>query len=413
MEKEFERPRQGGILKLLIANPGSSSRRYALVQDGASLASAHLERKGETYFASMGSSGGAQAVAIPVPIPISEATFMAGPDWFVESLLRSGVLQAASEITGVALRIVAPGTFFQKHVPIDDAYLKELEDAAHLAPLHAGPALKEAEHLQRLFPMAILFGVSDSAFHATLPPAAREYALPWEDAQRWDIHRFGYHGISAQSVLRKLKERGPLPGRIVICHLGSGASVMAIKDGLSVDASMGFTPLEGLVMGTRVGDLDAAAVFHLSRKSGMTPSEAESYLNTRCGLLGLSGTSADMRALLESESNGDARAGLAIEAFVYRVRKCIGAYVVVLGGIDQLVFTAAIGERSPVIRARLCAGLKWMGVDLDPELNAAFTSRNGSIQTQDSRVDITVVMTDEMSEMAEVFGHSIVCPTVR
>lgn len=407
MEGQSGRPGKGEILKLLIANPGSSSRRYALFQDRTVIASAHLERKGETYFASMGSPEGAKAVAIPVPISISEATFMAGPDWFLESLLRSGVLEKASEITGVALRIVAPGTFFQKHARIDDAYLKELEDAAHLAPLHAGPAMKEAEHFKRLFPMAIVFGISDSAFHATLPPAAREYALPWEDALRWDIHRFGYHGISAQSVLRELKRRGPLPERIVICHLGSGASVMAVKDGVGVDASMGFTPLEGLVMGTRVGDIDTAAVFHLSRKSGMSPSEAENYLNTRCGLLGLSGSSADMRALLDSETNGDARAGLAIEAFVYRVRKYIGSFVVALGGIDQLVFTAAIGERSPVIRARICAGLMWMGIELDPELNGSLSSRNGLIQTQDSKVEISVVVTDEISEMAEIFGHSV------
>ena len=160
-------------------------------------------------------------------------------------------------------------------------------------------------------------------------------------------------------------------------------------------------------MGTRVGDIDAAALFHLSRKLGMPPSEAEGYLNTRCGLLGLSGTSGDMRALLDSESNGDARAGLAIEAFVYRVRKYIGSFVVVLGGIDHLVFTAAIGERSPVIRARICAGLKWMGIDLDPELNGAASSGKGMIQTGISRVGISVVVTDEMSEMAEIFGRSV------
>lgn len=308
-------------------------------------------------------------------------------------------MREASEIDGIALRVVAPGTYFQRHARVDEPYLNELGEAVGPAPLHCGPVLSEALALRKRFPSAALWGISDSAFHATLPPVAREYALPVEDASRWDIHRFGYHGISAQSVLEKLKRRGPLPGRMIRCHLGGGASVMAIHDGKSMDVSMGFSPLEGLLMGTRIGDIDPAAILHLERKAGMDADAIGKYLNTRCGLLGLSGTSVDMRKLLESEAEGDTGAALAVEAFVYRVRKYIGAYTAALGGIDLLVFTAAIGERSPLIRARICRGLEWMGVHLDPVRNDGSTTGDAELQPSGYSTGVSVVLTDEAVEM--------------
>lgn len=385
-------------MKLLVANAGSSSRRYALYNGGRALASAHLERKGEGFQANLSGSES--------PTPITEEAFHGGPGFFLESLLRSGAIRGTSEIDGVALRVVAPGTLFQRHAAIDGEYLKALEAAASQAPLHTGPVLAEAQAWRTLLPAARMLGISDSAFHSTLPAAAREYALPTEDADRWDIHRFGYHGISAQSVLRKLERRGLLPERIVLCHLGSGASVMAIRGGKSADASMGFSPLEGLVMGSRSGDLDPAAALCLARKAGMDAQGLEKYLNTRCGLLGLSGSSADMRRLLQGEEDGDARAASAVEAFVYRARKYIGAFAAALGGMDLLVFTAAIGERSPAIRARICQGLDWMRVHLDPSRNAVAVARDAALHLPGSTADIAVVMTDEMAEMAELARQS-------
>lgn len=381
-------------MRILVANAGSSSRRYALYDGGAAVATAHLERKGEGYQATVSGS--------ERPTPITAEGFREGPGYFLESLLRSGAIRGPSDIDGIALRVVAPGTFFQKHAPIDGEYLKALEAAASLAPLHAAPVLGEAEAWRSLLPGAPMIGISDSAFHASMPAAAREYALPAEDADRFDVRRFGYHGISAQSILRKLKKRGLLPERIVLCHLGSGASILAIRDGKSADASMGFSPLEGLVMGSRAGDMDPAAALQLGRKLGLDAQDLEKYLNTRCGLLGLSGSSADMRRLLQGEADGDARAASAVEAFVYRARKYIGAFAAALGGMDLLVFTAAIGERSPVIRARICQGLDWMRVHLDPSRNAAAVARDALLHLPGSTADIAVVMTDEMAEMAEM-----------
>ncbi|HKP94309.1 MAG TPA: hypothetical protein VJ385_01010 [Fibrobacteria bacterium] len=381
-------------MRILVANPGSSSRRYALFQEGIALASAHLKTIADGFRASLEMPGAGQ------PFAISAEVFRNGPSLFLDSLARAGLLPDLSGIDGIAMRIVAPGTCFQKHAPLDEAYLEELEAAAGFAPLHAGPMLEEVRVLRRLLPAAPLLAISDSAFHASLPPAAREYALPREDADRFDIHRFGYHGISAQSILRKLAEKPPLPRRLVLCHLGSGASIMAVHDGRSVDASMGFSPLEGLVMGTRTGDLDPIAALHLKKKAGLDDAGLEKYLNTGCGLLGLSGITADAYRLEEAESRGEVRAALALEAFVHRARKYVAAAAAVLGGVDRIVFTAGIGERSPRIRARICRGLEWMGLELDAERNAGSVAVDAELQATGSPVAIATMVTREMEEMA-------------
>lgn len=381
-------------MRILVANPGSSSRRYALFREGAVLASAHLKTVADGFQASL------EMPEARKPVSIAAEVFRDGPAFFLDALTQAGLLADPSGIDGIAMRVVAPGTFFQRHARLDKEYLKQLEAAAGFAPLHAGPMLEEVRALRRLLPAAPILAISDSAFHATLPPAAREYALPREDADRWDIHRFGYHGISAQSILRKLAETPPVPGRLILCHLGSGASIMAVQDGRSVEASMGFSPLEGLVMGTRTGDLDPIAALHLKKKAGLDDEGLEKYLNTRCGLLGLSGTTSDMPRLEEAESRGDARAALAVEAFVHRARKYVAAAAAALGGVDKVVFTAGMGERAPEIRQRICRGLEWMGLRLDPQRNARSRAVDADLQAADSPVAIATMVTREMEEMA-------------
>ena len=379
--------------KIFVANIGSSSRKYALFDSGHCLGEARMEIRPEGIRMTTGQRSEGKA-------PLSEADYRNGAGVFLGLLLEWKCIENPQEIHAVCLRIVAPGSFFQANRRVDDAFLKALRGVQDMAPLHLEPTLAESERLRELFPTLPFLGISDSAFHAGLPPEAREYAISHADAARWDIHRFGYHGISVQSILRKLGTRpGGPPERIIVCHLGSGASVTAVRNGKSLDTSMGFSPLEGLVMGTRAGDMDVAAALYLGKRAGLDPQALQEYLNSRCGLMGLSGATSDLRALLEKEESGDGPARLAVEIFVYRIRKYIGAYATALEGLDALVFTAAIGERSPAIRQRICQGLEWMGLALDPDANGSGAS-DRFIHASGSRVQVSVMATEEMREMA-------------
>lgn len=294
-----------------------------------------------------------------------------------------GMLEEASRAVGRELRIEAVGhrvvhggERFQEPVLIDDAVMAAIDGLIELAPLHNPGSIAGIKGARAVLgsrmPMVAVF---DTAFHHSLPPRAATYAIDLDLAHKHAIRRYGFHGIAhasmaaiaAAALNRPLSEL-----RLITLQLGNGCSATAIDRGRSVDTSMGFTPLEGLVMGTRSGDLDPALVAHLSHKEGMTADEVERLLNERSGLLGLSGLSRDMRALLNAaEGKPDSRAALAIDVFCYRVRKYIGAYLAVLGGADAIVFGGGIGERAPVIRLRICEGLEWCGLRLDPSRNVA------------------------------------------
>ncbi|MCR4311427.1 MAG: acetate kinase, partial [Candidatus Taylorbacteria bacterium] len=245
-----------------------------------------------------------------------------------------------------------------------------------------------------------IIGVSDSAFHSTLPAEAYTYALPHDVVEKWNIRKFGYHGSSFASVARKVGDmQGGVPTRMIICHLGSGSSITAVKDGKSIDTTMGFTPLEGLVMGTRVGDVDAGAVIHVGEVLDSSFADLEKLFYTKSGMLGVSGTSGDIRDLLAREFQGDERAKLALNVFVYRIQKYIGSYIAVLGGLDALVFCATIGERSFIMRKRICHTLGVFGVTIDEEKNKEVISRDSFIHKEGS-VPVVVMTTDEMGEIA-------------
>ncbi|KKW06223.1 MAG: Acetate kinase, partial [candidate division CPR1 bacterium GW2011_GWC1_49_13] len=259
--------------KILSINNGSASKKYALYEGEKEVFRAHLEKEKEGLIVTLGSPDQQKTLPLSQKDYVQALSFVLG--------------QIEGEVNAVGLRVVAPGSFFQENRKLDSGYLAKLQEAQAEAPLHITPVIEEIEQLRKLLPDTPIMTISDSAFHGSLPETARRYSLPKETAEKFDIYRYGYHGISMSSVLRKFKEQSmAFPGKIIICHLGSGSTITAVKDGKSFDTSMGFTPLEGLVMGTRIGTIDAGAVLYLAKKSGMKPLELEEFFNKKCGLLG-------------------------------------------------------------------------------------------------------------------------------
>jgi len=385
------------MAKYLAVNTGSASKKYALFSEDREILKVHFEREEDGVIATIEEGGKAQKSKV------SQEDYDSALEYFLRESSARKIIAGNSDIRAAAVRIVAPGNYFLTNRIINAEYNAKLEEAVRQAPLHLKPAMREIEKLKLNLPGVSIAGVSDSAFHASLPQPARLYNLPQELAEKFGIYRFGYHGISAQSVLEKVGAAlKNIPPRTVICHLGSGASVHAVKDGKSFDTSMGFTPLEGLTMGTRIGNIDAGAVLFLLRKSGMSPAELEEYFNTRCGLLALSGKTSDIRELLELEKKGDEGAETALEAFVYSVCKYVGAYSAGMGGLDLLAFTATIGERSDVMRERICGRLGSLGVGIDKEKNNKIVSRDGFIEKEGaSSVRVAVLTADEMGQMVK------------
>ncbi len=310
-------------------------------------------------------------------------------------------IRSIADINAVGHRVVHGGEHFTHSVLISDEVLRGIEDCIDLAPLHNPTNIKGILAAREVFGAGLpQVAVFDTAFHQTLPEHAYLYALPYQLYRRHRIRRYGFHGTSHRYVAyryRQLRNIARIDTNILTLHLGNGCSIAAIKGGDSVDTSMGLTPLEGLVMGTRSGDLDPAIVDFVAAKEGLTSQEVETLLNKQSGLLGISGLTNDMRDLLdEVNTNDDRRARLAIEIFCYRARKYVGAFLAAAGGADALVFTGGIGENSPEIRARICAGLEWMGLELSAEKNQEHHSgREGVISSESSRLAAYVIPTDE------------------
>ena len=315
---------------------------------------------------------------------------------------QSGVteIRSAADIQAVGHRVVHGGERFKESALIDDNVLQGIEDCIDLAPLHNPNNLKGIRTARELFgkdtPQVAVF---DTSFHHSIPEEAYLYALPYHLYRRYRIRRYGFHGTSHRYVAfryRALRGLTREQTNIITLHLGNGCSAAAIKAGDSVDTSMGLTPLEGLVMGTRSGDLDPAIVGLVACKEGMSPSEVETLLNTQSGLLGVSGLTNDMRELLaEMEDHDDRRVRLAINIFCYRARKYIGSYLAAMGGADAIVFTGGIGENSPEIRARICESLEWAGLTIDAQNNQHMVGRGGLISTEDSKLLAYAIPTDE------------------
>ena len=328
----------------------------------------------------------------------------AAVDWLVGYVTdqESGTgLTARGDIHAVGHRVVHGGEQFRSSVRVDDAVLRGIEENVELAPLHNPHNLRGIEATQRALGAGVpQVAVFDTAFHHTLPEHAYLYAIPYPLYRRHKIRRYGFHGTSHRSIayrFRKITGRARSEVRIVTLHLGNGCSACAIRGGVSIDTSMGFTPLEGLVMGTRAGDIDAALLDYIAAKEGLSMSQVESMLNSQSGLLGISGLTNDMRDLLaEANELQDRRARLAIDIFCYRARKYVGAYLAALGGADAVVFAGGVGENSAEIRARVCEGLEWTGLRVDHEANAALVGgREGRFSAHGSSLEAWVVPTDE------------------
>lgn len=314
---------------------------------------------------------------------------------------------AAGGVDVVAHRVVHGGTRFDRAVVVDDAVVQAIRELEPLAPLHNPFGLLGIEAARRAFPRAVQVAVFDTAWHRTLPPAASTYALPRELSERLGLRRYGFHGLSHRFVARqaaRLLGRDEAAVNLVTLHLGAGASATAVRGGRSVDTTMGLTPLEGLVMATRSGDIDPAVPFFLMRHAGLDAREAEALLNERSGLVGLCGTK-DMREVEERMAGGDADAAAAFDVFCHRVRKAIGAFFAVLGRVDAIVFTGGIGENSVAVRQRCCEDLGLLGVEFDASRNRAASGDARAIHRDDSRVAVLVVPTDEELEMATQAIH--------
>ena len=316
----------------------------------------------------------------------------------------TGVVSSAAEVSVVAHRIVHGGEKFTEATLITDELLAEMEKLNPLAPLHNPVIIAGIREMRRLFPAVPHVGVFDTAFHHTMPAYAFLYGLPYQFYEKKAVRRYGFHGTSHNYVALRAAEflkRRPNELRVVSCHLGNGASMCAVDHGRSADTTMGFTPLEGLIMGTRCGDLDPGVPAFLERTEKLTASQIEELLNKKSGLLGLSGISSDMREILKAADDGNQRALLALKAYCYRVRKYIGAYVASMGGLDTIIFTAGVGQGSAVVRALALQSLECMGITLDGRRNRdARGDEISRISTDDSKVTVLVVPTDEERMMA-------------
>ncbi len=389
---------------VLVVNCGSSSLKYELFDGDESLSRGLAERVGINGGddAILTHEYGEESIAkVRAPMPDHTVAF----SYVVEVLTDSehGQIESLQEIEAVGHRVVHGGEQFTESVLIDDEVIAAIEDFCELAPLHNPPNLEGIRACRQRLPDIPMVAVFDTAFHQTMPAHAFVYGLPYEMYRDHNIRRYGFHGTSHRYVAieatQYLEEAGIPRDRqkIVICHLGNGASVTAVSGGCSVDCSLGFTPLEGLLMGTRSGDLDPAIPLHLIRAMDMDAAEVDQLLNTKSGLLGISGVSSDMRDIMQSARDGNTRAQLAVDIFCYRVRKYIGAYAAAMGGLDAVVFTAGIGENAPEIRRDCVQGLEFIGLHLDDASNNIVGDDQEVvvISTANSPGYILVIPTDE------------------
>ena len=384
-------------LKILVINSGSSSIKFELfnMPDESVEASGALSRIGEQQ-AELSLKVGGTAREVKQPV----ADHAQGLRLIMDALTDSahGGLADISEIGAVGHRVVHGGEAFSEPTLITDEVQRAIEDHVELAPLHNPPNLLGIQVARELLPHAPQVAVFDTAFHQSIPEYAYTYAVPYELYKELRVRRYGFHGTSHRYVVgRAAVMLGRLPSEVnlITAHLGNGASMTAVRRGQSVDTSMGMTPLEGLVMGTRCGDIDPALIAYLERVKGWSVGEIDTLLNKKSGLLGVSGLSNDVRTLLEAEAGGDRRAALALAIYCYRIKKYIGAYTAVLGDVHAVVFTGGVGENAASIRHRSLMRMERLGYSLDPEKNSAKTRGERDVATADSVSRLLVIPTDE------------------
>jgi acetate kinase len=384
-------------MKVLVLNCGSSSLKYQLIdmETEKVMAKGLCERIGIEGSRLKHQPEGKDAVifddyqeshAVSVKMVLDALT---NPE--------HGVVKSMSEINAVGHRVVHGGEYFAGSVIITDEVKEALEKCCDLAPLHNPANLIGIAACEEIMPGVPQVGVFDTAFHQTMPERAYLYALPYEYYEKYKVRRYGFHGTSHRFVSEevcKMMDRPYDQTKVITCHLGNGGSVCAVRNGKSIDTTMGFTPLEGLVMGTRAGDVDVAAVTYLMKKEGLSADEMDNILNKKSGVLGLSGVSSDFRDIEEAAEAGNDRAEIALDVFAYKVAKRISAYAAAMNGVDAIVFTAGLGENSATTRSAICNYLGWMGVHID-SYNNSLRGKAIEISATDSRVRVYVIPTNE------------------
>lgn len=385
---------------ILCLNCGSSSVKYKLYDwdNKQTLANGIVEKVTQKGSFCMHESPGVEAVKIEQECPDHRVAIklvmnnLTHPEY--------GVIKDLSEISAVGHRVVHGGEKFVNSVIITDEVVKVFKEIADLAPLHNPPNIMGIEAAKEILPDAPHMAIMDTAWHQTMPEYVYMYALPYEWYEKYKIRRYGFHGASFLYVSRRaavLLGKDPFECNLVICHIGNGVSLNAVKNGVSYDTSMGLTPLEGLIMGTRAGDHDAAIDFYMMEKEGYSTTEINNILNKKSGILGITGKYVDRRDVEIAADEGDHRAKLAIDMEAYRIKKYIGAYSAAIGGIDAVVFTAGVGEKGSITREKALRGLEYMGIKIDKEKNEIAKTRNAEcdITGKGSKVKIYVIPTDE------------------
>ena len=383
-------------MNVLVINCGSSSLKFQLINSDteAVLAKGLCERIGIDGRLTYQPAGGEKSVE-EKPMP----THTEAIQYVIDALTDAerGVVGSLSEIGAVGHRLVHGGEKFASSAVITEEMIKAVEECNDLAPLHNPANLIGVRACQELMPNVPMVGVFDTAFHQTMPEKAYMYGLPYEYYEKYKVRRYGFHGTSHSFVSKRTAELLDRPydaTKTIVCHLGNGASICAVRNGKSVDTSMGLTPLEGLVMGTRSGDIDPAILEFLAKKEGMDITELMTMLNKKSGVQGVSGISSDFRDLAAGAEAGNKRAQIALDVFCYRVAKYVGSYVAAMNGVDAIAFTAGIGENDGSVREKVCSYLGYLGIDIDKEANKQ-RGEEIVISTPDSKVKVLVVPTNE------------------
>lgn len=385
-------------MKILVLNCGSSSIKYALynMDDKSVMTSGGAERVGlDGAFVKVKlSNGEKKTVMHDIPEHTEGVKF-------IFSLLTDpeiGVIKDLNEIDAVGHRMVHGGEKFNKSVVLTDEVLKTFEECIDLAPLHNPANLKGVKAVSELMPGLPQVGVFDTAFHQTMPAHSYLYAIPYELYEKYGVRRYGFHGTSHRYVSKRVCDFlgvNPADKKVITCHIGNGGSIAAVDGGKCVDTSMGLTPLEGLMMGTRSGDIDGGAITFLEKKLGFDADGMSNLLNKKSGVLGITGISSDMREIESANDEGNERAKLALDMYSYRIKKYVGAYAAAMGGCDIIVFTAGVGENQASMREDVCKNMEYMGVKLDVEKNKTIRGEEAIISTPDSKVTVCVIPTDE------------------
>ena len=385
-------------MKILVLNCGSSSVKYKLIA---------LADNSQDILA----EGGVEKIGLPDSFlkfkfngeKVTIATSMPNHNVAIRIILdnliseKYGCIKDFNEIDAVGHRVVHGGEKFNKSVLITDEVIAKVKECYDLAPLHNPVNIAGIEAITDILPNVPQVGVFDTAFHQTMPAHAYMYALPYEDYEKYGVRRYGFHGTSHRYVARRACDFLGLDyenQRIITCHIGNGGSITAVKDGVSIDTSMGLTPVEGLMMGTRCGDVDPAALLYIQQKEGLDAEGMQALINKKSGVLGISGLSSDMRDIENAIEQGNERAKLALDMYEYRIIKYVGAYTAALGGVDVIVFTAGVGENQIATRERVCKQLAYLGIDFDSDKNNC-RGEEVEISRPKSKVRVVVIPTDE------------------